>query len=50
VEASAAAGRYFGCSVPAGQNLCRCSWCSPSVCSRAKPMRDRYCTTSGRKL
>jgi hypothetical protein len=25
VEASAAAGRYPGCSAPAGQNRCRCS-------------------------
>jgi hypothetical protein len=44
LEASAAAGRYSGCSAPAGQNQCRCSWCSPSVCSRTKFIRDRYCT------
>jgi hypothetical protein len=31
VEASAAAGQHSGCSAPAGQNWCRCSWCSPSV-------------------
>jgi hypothetical protein len=50
VEASAVAGRYSGCSALAGQDRCRCSWCSPSVCSIAKFIRDRYCTTSGRKL
>jgi hypothetical protein len=36
VEASALAGRYSDCSTPAGQNRCRCSWCSPSVCNRNK--------------
>jgi hypothetical protein len=50
VEASAAAGRYPGCSAHAGQNRCRCSWCSPSVCSRTKFIRDRYCTIQERKL
>jgi hypothetical protein len=49
VEASAAAGRYPGYSAPAGQNRCRCSWCSPSICSRTKFIRDRYCTTSEKK-
>jgi hypothetical protein len=49
VEASAAAGQCSGCSALAGQNRCRCSWCSPSVCSIAKFIRDRYCTTSGKK-
>jgi hypothetical protein len=44
VEASAVADRYSGCSAPAGQNRCWCSWCSPSVCSRVKFIRDRYCT------
>jgi hypothetical protein len=48
-SATASAGRYSGCSALAGQNRCRCSWCSPSVCSRAKFIRDRYCTTSGKK-
>jgi hypothetical protein len=50
VEASAVAGRYPGCSAPAGQNRCRCSWCSPSVYSRTKFIRDRYCTILERKL
>jgi hypothetical protein len=50
VEASAAAGQYSGCSAPAGQNRCRCSWCSPSVCSRTKFMRRRYCAAAGMKL
>jgi hypothetical protein len=50
VEASALAGRYPGCSAPAGQNRCRCSWCSPSVCSRAKFIRDRYRMILVRKL
>jgi hypothetical protein len=36
VKTSAAAGWYPGCSAPAGQNRCRCSWCSPSVCGKAK--------------
>jgi hypothetical protein len=50
VEASALAGRYSGCSALAGQNRCRCSWCSPSVCSRIKFIRDRYCTILERKF
>jgi hypothetical protein len=50
VEASAAAGRYPGCSAPAGQNRCQCSWCSPSICSRTKFIRDRYCAILERKL
>jgi hypothetical protein len=49
VEASAAVGQCSGCSAPTGQNRCRCSWCSPSVCSKMKFIRDRYCTTSGKK-
>jgi hypothetical protein len=49
-SASALAGRYSGCSAPAGQNRCRCSCCSPSVCSRTKFIRDRYCTIPERKL
>jgi hypothetical protein len=50
VETSAAAGRYPGCSAPAGQNRCRYSWCSPSICSRTKLIRDRYCMILERKL
>jgi hypothetical protein len=42
-SATASAGRYSSCSAPAGQNRCWCSWCSPSVCSRMKFIRDRYC-------
>jgi hypothetical protein len=49
-SASASAGRYSDCSAPASQNRCRCSWCSPSVCSRTKFIRDRYCVMPGRKL
>jgi hypothetical protein len=50
VEASVSAGRYSGCSAPAGQNRDRCSWCSPSVCSGMKLIRDKYCTITERKL
>jgi hypothetical protein len=50
VEASAGVGRYSGCSAPAGQNWCRCSWCSPSVCSRTKLIRGRYCMILEKKL
>jgi hypothetical protein len=37
-------------AAPAGQNRCQCSWCSPSVCSRTKFIRGRYCTILERKL
>jgi hypothetical protein len=50
VEASATVGQCSGCSAPAGQNRCRCSWCSPSVCIRTKFMRRRYCAAAEMKL